>query len=356
MNDSPVLCIGLSFIFQFLEEEALPETVLDWGINFILGLQAALPGWAIGPLNFFTFLGYEEWFLLMMPFVFWCLDPRLGFRLGIYLTAAGILTGFLKVNFHDPRPYWIDPRVQLLAEGDPWFGIPSGHALTGVAVWGGLAAGIRKNWAWLAAGFIIFMIGLSRIVLGVHYPTDVLAGWIIGAILLYLMVRFEDGIAGFYNRFSFTGQVLLALLPALVLIVTGITLNNTFSANFPLPEAWESTSLAAGNPEMDPYRNTVYTTNAAVFFGTLVGYTWLAMHGGFDAGGAWGRRILRYAVGMIGAVALWAGLDAVFAAIAADATLLGIVLRFIRYSLVGFWVAALAPRIFIRLGWAGRGE
>jgi hypothetical protein len=52
------------------------------------------------------------------------------------------------------------------------------------------------------------------------------------------------------------------------------------------------------------------------------------------------------------AIAIWAGLDAVFALLAEDATLLGIILRFIRYALIGIWVAALAPWTFIRLGWA----
>jgi membrane-associated phospholipid phosphatase len=175
----------------------MPEAVLDWGIDLILQLQVSLGGPAVAVLNFFSFLGYEEWFLLMMPFIFWCVDARMGVRVGIYLTVSGILTAILKVYLHDPRPYWYDPRVQVLAELDPWFGIPSGHALIGIGVWGGAAASIRKNWAWIAAGFIVFMIGLSRVALGVHFPTDVIAGWLIGALLLYLMVRFEDAISGF---------------------------------------------------------------------------------------------------------------------------------------------------------------
>ena len=330
----------------------MPESVLNWGIDLILQLQSTMPDWTLGIWNFFTFLGLEEWFLLMMPFVFWCIDARKGVRIGIYLTAAGVLTALLKVYFHDPRPYWVDPKVQLLTEADPWFGIPSGHAMIGIAVWGGLAAGIRKNWAWAAAGFIVLMIGLSRIVLGVHFPTDVIAGWLLGGLLLFLMVRFEDGISAAFNRLAFPGQVLLTLLPALVIILTGLALNNRVEAGFTIPQSWIDNAHAAGNPEFDPYNSTVYTTNAAVFFGAVVGYAWLGRHGGFDAGGPWSKRLLRYVLGLVVAVAIWAGLDAVFAAIAEDATTIGLVLRFIRYGLVGLWVGGVGPAAFKRLGLA----
>lgn len=329
----------------------MPDSVLNWGLDLILQLQAAMPDWTLGIWNFFTFLGLEEWFLLMMPFVFWCIDSKMGVRLGVYLTAAGILTAVLKVYLHDPRPYWVDPNVQLLTEADPWFGIPSGHALIGITVWGGLAAGLRKNWAWVTAGLIALMIGLSRIVLGVHFPTDVFAGWIAGGLLLFLLVRFEDGISGFYKRFSFPGQVALALLPAVAIILTGLALNNLVEAAFAIPQAWIDNALAAGNPEFGPFNSTVYVTNAAVFFGAITGYTWLGRHGGFDAGGPWVKRILRYVLGLVVAVAIWAGLDAVFAAIAEDATTLGLVLRFIRYTLVGLWVGGFGPAVFKRIGW-----
>ncbi|HUF38536.1 MAG TPA: phosphatase PAP2 family protein [Anaerolineales bacterium] len=334
----------------------MPDAVLAWGIDLILQLQSSLGDWAIGPLNFFTFLGYEEWFLLMMPFVFWCVEARLGVRLAVYLVSAGYLTAILKVVFHAPRPYWYDPRIRLLTEGDPYFGIPSGHSLIGAAVWGALAASARKPWAWIAAAVIVFLIGYSRIALGVHFPTDVIAGWAIGAVFLSLALSFESRIVTAYRRLPFSRQIALMFGISMLLILAGFWMNDLVEARYVVPEAWVATALAAGHGgEIDPYLKEVYITNAAVLFGAVTGYTWLIRLGGFAAGGPWPRRILRYAFGMVVAVAIWAGLDAVFAAIAEDATLLGIVLRFIRYGLIGFWVGGLAPRVFIRLGWA-KGE
>ncbi len=333
----------------------MPESVLVWGIDLILQLQASIGDWAIGPLNFFTFLGYEEWYLLMMPFVFWCVEARLGLRLAVFLALAGFLTAFLKITFHDPRPYWYDDRVRLLARGETSFGIPSGHALIGVTLWGSLAQAIRKPWAWIAAAVIVFMIGISRFILGVHFPTDVFSGWLIGALLFTLVTRFGPGVVAFYQRFSFVGQVLLVLAASVLLVIAGITTNSSVEARFEVPAAWSTTANADGHEgELEPFDETVFVTNAAILFGAVVGYSWLSNHGGFDAGGSWPKRILRYITGMAVAVGIWAGLDAAFALLADDATLLGIILRFIRYALIGIWVAALAPRAFIRLGWAKR--
>jgi undecaprenyl-diphosphatase len=95
------------------------------------------------------------------------------------MIGAGILDGVLKLAFHRLRP-------------DPFFGVkpttysfPSGHALIALCFYG-LVAGmlsfhLEKRWqravVWSAAGLIIGLVGMSRIYLGVHWPSDVLAGY-----------------------------------------------------------------------------------------------------------------------------------------------------------------------------------
>ena len=59
-------------------------------------------------------------------------------------------------------------------------GLPSGHAQNGLVVWGGLAAWARRPWVWTLAVLIIVLLGLSRVYLGVHYPSDVAAGAALG--------------------------------------------------------------------------------------------------------------------------------------------------------------------------------
>lgn len=119
----------------------------------------------------------------------WYLYSKQRERLYIFaicLLGGGILNQILKRIFERVRPDFL----AVIAEHG--YSFPSGHAMGAICFYGILAyfagIGIRsKPWRWFImflAGFYIFLIGLSRIYLGVHYPTDVLAGYAAGALWL----------------------------------------------------------------------------------------------------------------------------------------------------------------------------
>ena len=108
------------------------------------------------------------------------------------MSAVGVLAALvsraIKGWVNRPRPYQIDPRVVAACEAlDPW-SFPSGHTLHAVAFTGVLfvdhpllAVALLP---WTAA------IALSRLVLGLHYPSDVAAGAALGSILAAAVVAF----------------------------------------------------------------------------------------------------------------------------------------------------------------------
>jgi membrane-associated phospholipid phosphatase len=61
---------------------------------------------------FATFLGSIEFFLLLLPAVYWCYDRRLVMRLALILIFSQGLNEILKVAFHSPRPYWVSPQYR----------------------------------------------------------------------------------------------------------------------------------------------------------------------------------------------------------------------------------------------------
>jgi membrane-associated phospholipid phosphatase len=122
-----------------------------------------------------------------------------GWRRGALLTVvtlagAGLLNGLLKFSFARVRPASF---FDYPLPGSPSF--PSGHALYAASVFGGLAvlltARIRNFLLqlaiWVIAISLILLVGLSRVYLGVHYPSDVLAGYAIG-IIWVTAVAFGD--------------------------------------------------------------------------------------------------------------------------------------------------------------------
>jgi undecaprenyl-diphosphatase len=110
--------------------------------------------------------------------------------LAVTLVGAQLLTWILKAIFERPRPSFEDPVATA-----SWFSFPSGHALSSVAVYGALAylfvSGGRSSQARaLVAGLalLVALIGFSRLYLGVHYLTDVLAGYSAGLAWLLLAI------------------------------------------------------------------------------------------------------------------------------------------------------------------------
>lgn len=109
--------------------------------------------------------------------------PGLALYVALCAMGGGFLQGLLKNWFVRPRPHEITPLLPTAS-----FSFPSGHAMASAAVYLAvgalLAASIERRAAKLyvlAVAFLLtFAIGVTRVLLGVHYPTDVLAGWMAG--------------------------------------------------------------------------------------------------------------------------------------------------------------------------------
>jgi membrane-associated phospholipid phosphatase len=108
----------------------------------------------------------------------------------VTLVGAQLLTWILKAIFERPRPTFEDPVATA-----SWFSFPSGHALSSIAVYGALAyvfvGGIhssRSRASVACFALLVAVIGFSRLYLGVHYLTDVLAGYSAGLAWLLLAI------------------------------------------------------------------------------------------------------------------------------------------------------------------------
>lgn len=114
------------------------DRLQESGIASILALQQLHPA-LDGVMNFFTFLGKFEFYLIIIPFIYWTVNKRLGIRLLFLLLTTHFMTSTFKLLFHQPRPYWLGKVLGLA--GEPTYGLPSSHTSDSLAVWGYLLAG-----------------------------------------------------------------------------------------------------------------------------------------------------------------------------------------------------------------------
>jgi len=320
------------------------ESLFPIEINFTLFLQA-LGDWLATPFKLITSLGNEEFYILIMPLLFWCINSLMGIRAGVMLLISGGIKDFLKVIIHTPRPYWIDTRVKAFST-ESSFGMPSGHSMDAASIWGVIAASQKRRWVTWLAIVLIFLIGLSRIYLGVHFLHDVLSGWLLGGMILWGYLAAEKPVARWLNQQKLSTQIILAFLFSLALIGLAL-LARLLISGWQMPAAWSENAFAVSEVFPDPRNISGSVTLAGVAFGFLGGLAWwIKKYGMPQVGKKTYRLILRYLLGMAGLAILYVGLKLV---LPEEPELLGNILRFIRYALVGIWVTAGAPLLFRKL-------
>lgn len=295
------------------------------------------PAWITSFFQAVTFLGNTEFYLIIMPALYWCIDTVLGIRIGIMLLVSGGLNSILKFGFKWPRPFWVTPQVTNFAEGSG-FGFPSGHAQNAASVWGLLAASTKKKGLRWIAGAAIILIGFSRMVLGVHFTHDVLAGWLVGLILLGLFLVLEERVVAWFVNKPFLIQIAALILATSLFILPAVLLVPPFNPPA-IPESW----IAGAGQSINPYQYDGLLTTAGSFLGLGLGILILHQTGMISAGGEIWKRALRYPVGLIGVLILYLGLGSIFPD---ETDLISYTLRFLRYFLIGFWIAYGAPKIF----------
>ena len=309
------------------------------GINWVLAVQS-LGAWLEMPMRFFSFLGDENFFFMVLPLLYWSVDARLGMRVALILITSNFLNPFFKLVFASPRPYWISTQVVPLS-AETSFGIPSGHAQNSIALWGIIADGMRKRWAWVAALTIAFAVGVSRLYLGLHFLEDVLAGWLIGGLLLIAFLTLWNPVGTWLANKTLAQQIMIAFVVSLIMIGLG-TWQVARLDGYVIPQEWIDNALRSGEAP-DPISMEGFLTSAGTLFGLAAGLAWTASRGGYQAEGPLLNRILRAVIGLIGIFILWRGLGVIFPQ---GENLLSYLLRYFRYTLVGLWISAAAPWLF----------
>ncbi len=164
-------------------------------IHFLQSIATFRSGW-LDPV-FFVLNYFDSVYFMMVviPCVWLGISYRWGLRVAILSILSTIVNYHLKHLFDLPRPIVVLPDFPMVPYTDP--GFPSGGAQTAALLGGLLIYSWKNPWAWTVGVFYIFLIGFSRLYLGVHYPMDVLGGYCIGFAILFCYIWSIDFIEKF---------------------------------------------------------------------------------------------------------------------------------------------------------------
>lgn len=173
-----------------------------WEVQLIEWCQNNLPSFLINTLSFISNVGDTIPLVGIVMFFYLCYDKKLGKRILFNTLASFILAGELKNIFKRRRPYFDNDNVKCLkiVEKDydlydiknQGFSFPSLHSSNISVITGTLYSYYKKHALLIAAIIISAIVGISRFVLGCHYPTDVIVGLILGVGSVIIFGKLQD--------------------------------------------------------------------------------------------------------------------------------------------------------------------
>ena len=265
-----------------------------------------------------TKLGEEIFVILLLCALFWCIDKKTAYTIGLAYFISGLLVQCLKIGFRIDRPWVLDPAFNPVAaavEHATGYSFPSGHTQSAAVVFGTLGFALGKKWQKALCFAVVLLVGFSRMYLGVHTLLDVGVSIVLGLAIVYAAIRFLKS-----DDPSAKKQLITAVLPAV----------------FAAGAAIFSISLYSGGIiEASYVSDCMKTVGAAIGF--AVGMYIERRYINFSCSGGVLRQFAKVLAGVAGVLAVKEGLKLVIGtSLAADT---------IRYFLIGIWLTVLFPLI-----------
>ncbi len=178
---------------------------------------------------FFRFLDFfdkPEFFCVLIPAIWLIKGQKTGIKLFYLLLLSGTINSLLKNLLASPRPFHLDPELGLLPISG--YGLPSGAAQTVMLLSALLLTHWKSSYRWAIIIPYVSLVSFARIYLGIHFPTDILAGWSVGiavwACYQYIFPFLERKI----STLSPLSCLFLCLVPPLSILIGAPSLKLTY--------------------------------------------------------------------------------------------------------------------------------
>lgn len=183
--------------------------------------------------NFVSFLGEDMIYILITAIIYWTINKELGQRLTIITTISILSNFFIKMIMKVPRPIGVEGiRSQRIHTADG-YSFPSGHTQTATSYWSTFLFKLSKvkthNIFKILIIFYLFMIGYSRLYLGVHWPTDIVGGYLLGISFCIIGSFIFDSIKDVFENKNYSFSNIVTISFMILLVTLSMIFNDTNS-------------------------------------------------------------------------------------------------------------------------------
>ena len=192
----------------------------EWEVSLMEWIQSWLGTVGVAIASAITMLGEDLVCVAVLGFLYWCWNKEFGKHVGLNVLVGITLNPMIKNIFIRRRPYFDNEGIKCLKAVDnsadiynipaQGYSFPSGHSTNAVTLYTSIGKYTKKKILMVLGVVLPLLVGFSRFALGVHYPTDVICGWLLGVIVIFLVPFLQKKIK---NRWVFYALLVLVTLP-----------------------------------------------------------------------------------------------------------------------------------------------
>ena len=174
----------------------------EWEVALMEWIQSVMGDAGAAVASVWSMLGEEMVLIAVLGFLYWVYDKENGKYVGTNILVGIVWNPLFKNLVLRRRPYFDNPTIKCLKPVNPdadlydiaaqGYSFPSGHSTNAAIVYGSLAVKKKSIVLRVLAIVLPLLVGVSRFMVGVHYPTDVLTGWLLGILVIAVMTYLQS--------------------------------------------------------------------------------------------------------------------------------------------------------------------
>ena len=299
---------------------------MGFQLDILMYLQSIRNELLTGIFTFFTICTEVPVITVLTAMLYWCINKKAGQRILFALAGSLNINVAVKNIVKMPRPIGTKGLISLRTQTATGYSFPSGHTQTATTFWKSMITQFKNIWIYIIGILMILGAGISRLYLAVHWPMDVIVGWILGIILSILFIKLFDYIDNSKNYYILV--IIMLIFGVCTYFVGGEDFYKLFGlySGFALGYMVEDTYISFSTENKQ--RKNIFSKSTSKIEGTK-------------------GKILRFIIGIISLLIVYLifkNIENTFM-IGKNEEIINI-FKYLKYTIIVFWGVAIAPALF----------